>query len=293
MNQVFERFSAKAQSIFARARSGDTVVIGGAVLLGAAIFGLYELSRDAHCARHLTDDQRAFLEPTEVSVRGAKVTVRPVTVRTIKNAAASMAAAYSTDPLVTACEQENMSAAAKRRAETWAATMLLRAVLPAKSGSICLTTENNEAVAIWRTRGAEVDRWSLLFAGGWQYIFRLSGWSRRGRFPGYSRVVTANRQRLMEKHGSEFFYLLSATVRPDVIDQTLYLSAVVQPVCDRADAQGLPCFVEVTRSDLVPVYAALGFDALEQCDPFGVTVFLMKRLPRQRLGVASAGKNTL
>jgi hypothetical protein len=61
----------------------------------------------------------------------------------------------------------------------------------------------------------------------------------------------------------------------------------------QADAQGLPCFVEVTRSDLVPVYAALGFDALEQCDPFGVTVFLMKRLPRQRLGVASAGKNTL
>ncbi len=84
--------------------------------------------------------------------------------------------------------------------------------------------------------GTELDRWTLLWAGGWLYMLRLSGWSRRGRFPGYSSVVTANRQRLMAKHGSAFLYLLSATVRPDVADQALFLAAVIQPVCAKVRA---------------------------------------------------------
>jgi hypothetical protein len=53
----------------------------------------------------------------------------------------------------------------------------------------------------------------------------------------------------------------------------------------QADALGLPCYAEVTRADLVPVYSALGFEVLEHCNPFGVTIFLMKRTP----AVASSG----
>jgi hypothetical protein len=117
MTAVLNSILAKAGALFQRAQRGDAIVIGGAVLLGAAIVGLYGVSRDAYCTRHLKEEQKAFLKPTEVSVRGTKVAIQPVTQQTLKPAALSMAAAYSCDPLVTACEQEvSMLAMARCRA---------------------------------------------------------------------------------------------------------------------------------------------------------------------------------
>lgn len=73
-------------------------------------------------------------------------------------------------------------------------------------------------------------------------MFRLSGWDRRGRLPGFSRVLTANRHRLMAAYGDAYFHLLSATVRPDAADAAAVLTAVVQPLCQLVSAcrQGGP-----------------------------------------------------
>ena len=81
--------------------------------------------------------------------------------------------------------------------------------------------------------GEDVDIGSLLWFGAWMYMFKLSGWERRGRLPGFSRVMTANRHRLMKEHGedSEYFHLLSATVVPEIADKAAFLTAVVQPLC--------------------------------------------------------------
>ena len=89
--------------------------------------------------------------------------------------------------------------------------------------------------------GEDVDIGSLLpvpvwfQVGAWKYMFKLSGWERRGpsRLPGFSRVMTANRHRLMKEHGedSEYFHLLSATVVPEIADKAAFLTAVVQPLC--------------------------------------------------------------
>ena len=148
----------------------------------------------------------------------------------------------------------------------------------------------------------DVDVGSLLLLGAWQYMFRLSGWERRGRLPGFSSVLTANRHRLMHPHGTSFFHLLSATVRPGVDDAAVYLAAVVQPLCQlvravggldtlvlhcdthklhfipQADLRGVPCYVEVTQPALVPAYEALGFEAPEPPkELFGVPITPMRR----------------
>jgi len=155
--------------------------------------------------------------------------------------------------LIAHLASQNLGGGARLRAEAWLARTFLQALIAPNRGNIILATSGYEAVAVWRTRGAlcscgpggslcfchvcsgagseNVDVGSLLLLGAWQYMFRLSGWERRGRLPGFSSVLTANRHRLMHPHGKSFFHLLSATVRPGVDDAAVYLAAVVQPLC--------------------------------------------------------------
>jgi hypothetical protein len=65
----------------------------------------------------------------------------------------------------------------------------------------------------------------------WQY----SGWTRRGRFLGYSEVIREVRRRIMRSHGNDYFYLLTYAHHPALsdADAAAQLAAVVKPVTDR------------------------------------------------------------
>ena len=87
-----------------RARTGDLAVIGGiSAVVGV---GLYYWLHDGDCARHMSDDQKAFSKSFIVTVGGKEITVNPVNFRTVDDATASVAKAYAVDPLINACTQE-------------------------------------------------------------------------------------------------------------------------------------------------------------------------------------------
>ena len=71
--------------------------------------------------------------------------------------------------------------------------------------------------------------------GGLAYMWRYSGWTRRGRFLGYSEVIREVRRRIMRSHGDDYFYLLTYAHHPALsdADAAAQLAAVVKPVTDR------------------------------------------------------------
>lgn len=78
-------------------------------------------------------------------------------------------------------------------------------------------------------------------SGGWQYLWRYSGFDRRGRFPGYSQVINAYRDRLIGKEGHQgaYFYLLTYARRPELTatEGAAQLTAVVKPVLERVSKE--------------------------------------------------------
>ena len=70
------------------------------------------------------------------------------------NITALLRVAFPNELPVTQIMLQNLGLAARLRAEAWLARTFLKAMVPPKSGSIVISTAGNEAVAVWRTRGA-------------------------------------------------------------------------------------------------------------------------------------------
>lgn len=117
----------------------------------------------------------------------------------------------------------------------WLYGVLLRASAPSSTGSIPLQTAGSKAVAVWWSQGTELSLLQVALHGGWKYVWRYSGWDRRGRFPGYSEVISSVRARLMASHENAFFYLLTYARRPELSEAEAkqQLAAVVLPVTKR------------------------------------------------------------
>lgn len=117
----------------------------------------------------------------------------------------------------------------------WLYSVLLRASAPSSTGSIPLQTAGSKAVAVWWSQGTELSLLQVALHGGWKYVWRYSGWDRRGRFPGYSEVISSVRGRLMANHENAFFYLLTYARRPELTEAEAkqQLAAVVLPVTKR------------------------------------------------------------
>lgn len=117
----------------------------------------------------------------------------------------------------------------------WLYGALLRAVTPSSTGCIPLQTAGGQAVAVWFSKSHDLSPLQVMLAGGWQYVWRYSGWARRGRFPGYAQVISSVRSRLMSAHAGAFFYLLTFARRPELpeAEGRAQLAAVMQPVFER------------------------------------------------------------
>jgi hypothetical protein len=91
-------------------------------------------------------------------------------------------------------------------------------------------------LALFRdSSGNDVSLLQAALNGGLAYMWRYSGWTRRGRFLGYSEVIREVRRRIMRSHGDDYFYLLTYAHHPALsdADAAAQLAAVVKPVTDR------------------------------------------------------------
>jgi ribosomal protein S18 acetylase RimI-like enzyme len=72
-------------------------------------------------------------------------------------------------------------------------------------------------------------------------------------------------ERLMHAHHPEepHWYLHTLSIHPDRQRQG-YGSSLIAPGLDRADAEGLPCYLETQRESNIPFYARFGFELQEE-----------------------------
>ena len=98
-------------------------------------------------------------------------------------------------------------------------------------------------LALFRdSSGNDVSLLQAALNGGLAYMWRYSGWTRRGRFLGYSEVIREVRRRIMRSHGDDYFYLLTYAHHPALsdADAAAQLAAVVKPVTDRVRSHRKP-----------------------------------------------------
>lgn len=285
-----------AEGIVKRAKSGDKVVLAVGAAAAAAtalvVVGSFLLA-PADGEKHMCEEQKALqLAPTTVTVTGGKAaTVARVARADIAAAAGVLAAANKANPLYIACGKESFDEAARERALHWLFSVLLRSTVPSSTGAITLrTTDSNNAVAIWFPRGKTVCSSTLFKVGGWQFVWKYSGWDRRGRIFGYGTAIQAVRSSPGHMGGAEgaYFYLLAYGINSaaPAAERQAALDAVVLPVTAKADALKQSCYVEVTLAADIPLFESLGFTVAdpEEAGPtfrlFDAHVTCLKRAPK-------------
>ena len=108
--------------------------------------------------------------------------------------------------------------------------------------------------------------------GGWAFSLLYTGWGNRSRLENWSAQVEPRRLRIVggplaaeeaaaaggERAGVDAYYLMLAAAREGLSREraAAALRAVLLPVLERADAQGLPCYVECTDPEAAQLYPA-------------------------------------
>lgn len=99
-------------------------------------------------------------------------------------------------------------------------------------------------VCVFVLAGQQLAYDTLGYNGAWEYIWRFSGWDRRGRFPGYSTLIRIVKERMMAGHEGAYFYLLTYAHNAGLsVDAArLELHGVIVPVLQRVrNAHTLEC----------------------------------------------------
>lgn len=281
----------KVTAVWGKARQGDgkSILVVGAAVAAGAVLASWILAPGDGPAR-MNADQKALNDERKVAVSaGRSISVRRATKGDISGAARVLADSAASDPLMLACSSETADAASKQKAFSYIFSTLLKASVPTSYGAVPLVSQQDGearpgAVALWYPRGGDVSISAIAFHGGWAYVPRFSGWARRGRFPGYSEVIRARRQRHMKGTNGNYYYLMTAGAAGALSASAAqeHLKAVLLPVVQRADEQKVPCYAETTGTESSPVRSALeavGFELVEPFHLFGATVFIMKREP--------------
>lgn len=179
--------------------------------------------------------------------------------------ARALAAAFDDDPVITYILRDG--AKRPRQAATFFQTELRLAL---EKGA-ALTTEGTTGGAIWMGPG----KWAI---GGLQLLRLwpvLLSW--RSAVPRSLSLLS----RMEKVHPSEpHWYLAVLGTHPDHQGKGVG-SALLQPILDRCDAEGLPAYLESSKASNVPFYARHGFEVTgEVTVPGGPVVWPMWRVPR-------------
>lgn len=278
MQALFTDLSAKAAGFVGKVKAGDKVAVAASVMLatGAVLYVASALMGPSDSPKVMTPEQSVIASGVTVDVDGTSVKVTRVTKKDIAGSAATLAAGNVNSPFLKACGEEDTSDETRERSLRWLFSVLLKSTVPAGYGALCIRTESNNAVAIWFPRGKDINFGTLTINGAWEYVWRFSGWSRRGRWPGFGQALQARRQRMMAKHKDAFYYLLTAGAKPGA-EGVKGLKAVIKAGVERAQADKQPCYAEATDSVTKSVLESLGFRAVtaESFSLFGVATTVM------------------
>jgi GNAT superfamily N-acetyltransferase len=176
--------------------------------------------------------------------------------------------AFWDDPIMGHVLPEGVSSREKRMA----GLMRMEAKPTIEQGSV-LVTDDGTAAAIWKPPGA----WKL---GGAEMVKQMPlaiATLRAGLLRGLATLT------MMEKHhpAEPHWYLAVLGTAPEAQGKGKG-SALVQPILDRCDTEGLPAYLESSKERNVPFYERHGFRVTEviELPKGGPKAWLMWRDPR-------------
>lgn len=141
------------------------------------------------------------------------------------------------------------------------------------------TTPEGEGAACWIAPGnTKTTLWKVLRTGmGLPRAMMRLPKDARARFFEMMRFIDKNHEELMP---GRHWYLWAVGVDPDARGRGIG-GALLRPVLDRADADGVPCYLETQTEANVAFYRSLGFEVVREArDPVGrLPLWFMVREP--------------
>lgn len=195
------------------------------------------------------------------------VDVRKITSNDIPAVAAALARSFHDDPVMTwVVPQRNQQMRMRRLFEIDLRHLLL------PLGEAYTTDGEVMGAALWAPPGKWKQPWTVMLRTAPSFL-RVIG----------ARLSSAMRfNSVVEKHHpSEPHYYLN-TLGTDPQHQHKGVgSALIQPVLDRCDTEGLPAYLESSKEANVPYYKRHGFEVTKEIAvPGGPSLWLMWRDPR-------------
>jgi GNAT superfamily N-acetyltransferase len=127
-------------------------------------------------------------------------------------------------------------------------------------GEVYATSPAMEGIAIWLPSGLpDITFWEALRGGGLALLFK-GGWNFMRRMKKDEDFIRRLRQRLAP---SPHWYLALLGVDPKFQGKG-YASRLLKPMLKRLDAEKLPCYLETSIEEYVPIYQRFGFKLIQE-----------------------------
>jgi ribosomal protein S18 acetylase RimI-like enzyme len=199
-------------------------------------------------------------------------TIRPIGPDQRDAAAATLAEAFLDDPLLLVMSQDKDR---RQRVGPW---FFRRAVEYAMRWGEVWGNEDASAIAVWLPPGdSKMKTLRMLRVGMWAMPSRIGVRPTLRLLQGSSTAEQLHNQ-VADPH----WYLLFIGTRRERRGQGL-ASALLEAGTSRADAAGLPCYLETGTESNLAFYAKRGFETIGQVEMHGFTLWAMVRPPAEPL----------
>lgn len=195
--------------------------------------------------------------------------VEPLRASQLRAAALTLAEAFSADPLL-----EILAPDQARRVKLGPSMMGVLLAYGLRYGRVW-ANDDASAVAIWlHPESGPMTMPRMLRAGMWRapFMLGLDGMSRM------SKAMSAT-EGFHKQVGRPHWYLMTVGTRTEKQGQGLG-SHLVELGTSRADAAGVPCYLETGTDSNIAFYRKRGFEVVGQADCYGHTLTGMIRPPR-------------
>jgi len=127
-------------------------------------------------------------------------------------------------------------------------------------GEVYATSPDMEGVAFWLPSGvSDMTLWTMIRCGGLGLLFKVS-WKFLRKMRKDETFAHELRRRLAP---SPHWYLAVLGVDPKFQGKG-YASRLLKPILKRLDVEKLPCYLETSIEDYVPIYQHFGFEVVQE-----------------------------
>ena len=137
-------------------------------------------------------------------------------------------------------------------------------------GVVYATSPNIEGIAAWLPSDlGEMSMWQMMRSGGFKLFRKLEY-----KIPSKMMAVKDYVRSLRTKNaGDKFIHLEILAVEPKSQGMG-YAKKLLEPMFERIDSEGLPCFLETATEKNVPFYQRFGFEVVEESTIPGTEISL-------------------